>query len=120
MDSAGSSANEFSEIRIHLLRHRARAGGEAFGQCDEAEFRGGEERDLFCEAADMKCDGRERLQKFDQEIAVAGGVHAVGSGSGKAELARGNRAIESKRGARDRAGAKRAIVQPRRSDRRGG
>ena len=44
----------------------------------------------------------ERLEVFENEVAVAGRVHAVGGGRGEVELAGGDGAVESEGGAGDR------------------
>ena len=88
MEAADLGANQLGEVGIFLLRHGAGAGGEGLGQIDEAELGGGVEGDFFGEAAGVEADQGERLQVFEDEVAVAGGVHAVGGGRGEVELAR--------------------------------
>ncbi len=87
VNAADLGADQLSEVGIFLLRHGAGAGGKGLGQRDEVELRGGEKRDLFGETAQMQADKGERLQIFQNEVAVAGGVDGVGGGRGEAKLA---------------------------------
>ena len=45
----------------------------------------------------MQADDGERLQIFEDEIAIAGGVDGVSRGCGETKLAGGNGAVERKR-----------------------
>ena len=92
--AADFGADEFGEVGIFLLRHGARAGGEGLGQLDEAELGGRVEGDLLGEAAGVEAEHGERLQVFEDEVAVAGCVHAVGGGRGEVEFAGGDGAVE--------------------------
>ncbi len=112
VDASDLGADELGEVGIFLLRHGAGAGGEGLGQGDEIELRGGEERDLFGETAEVKADEGEGLQVLENEIAVAGGVDGVGCGGCEAEFVRGNVAVERKCCAGHCTGAERAEVEP--------
>ena len=81
--AGGFAAGEFGEVGVFLLRHRGGAGGEGFGEVDEAEFGGGVEGELFGEARDVKAERGGGLREVEHEVAVGGGVHAVGRGGVK-------------------------------------
>ena len=53
---------------------------KASGSSDKTVLRRGKQRDLFGKTAQMQAYKGERLQIFQNEIAVAGGVHRVGCG----------------------------------------
>ena len=63
----------------------------------------------------MQADKGERLQIFQNKIAVTGGVDGVGGGRGETQLARGDSAVERERCAGHRAGAERTEVETRRA-----
>jgi hypothetical protein len=97
VDAADFGSDEFGEVGVFLLRHCAGAGGECFGELDEVELGGGKEGDFFGEAAGVEADEGEGLQVFEDEVAVAGCVHAVGGGRGEVELFGGDGAVEGER-----------------------
>ena len=97
----GFAAGELGEVGVLLLRHRGGAGGEGLGEFDEVEFRGGVEGDLFGEARDVQAERGGGLREVEHEVAVGGGVHAVGCGRGEAECFGGDGAVERERGAGD-------------------
>ena len=83
--AGGFAAGEFGEVGVLLLRHRGGAGGEGFGEVDEAELGGGVEGELFGEAGDVEAEGGGGLGEVEHEVAVGGRVHGVGGGGGEAE-----------------------------------
>ena len=111
VDAADLGADELREVGVLLLRHRAGAGGEGFGQIDESELRGGEESDLFAKAAGVERNLGEHLEVFEDEVAAAGRIHAVGRGGDEVEFARGDAAVNRQSSAGHCARAERAIVQ---------
>ncbi len=108
--TAGFAADEFGEVGVLLLRHRAGAGGEGFGEIEEAELGGGVERELLGEARDVDAEGGDGLRELEGEVAVAGRVHAVGRGGVEVEGAGGDGAVEGEGCACDGSGAERAEV----------
>ena len=113
VNAADLGADQLGEVGILLLRHGAGAGGKGLGQSDETELRGGEKRDLFGKTAEVQADEGERLQVFENEIAVAGGVDGIGCGRGETQLARGDGAVERQRCSGYCSGAERAVVEAR-------
>ena len=85
--AAGFSASQFEQVAIHFLRHGAAAGGVSLGQMQETVFLRRKQEHLFRPAAQVQGEKRKRVDKFQDEIAVAGGVDAVGGWSCEAELA---------------------------------
>ena len=108
--AGGFAAGELGEVGVLLLRHGGAAGGEGFGEVDEAELGGGVEGELFGEARDVEAEGGGGLREVEHEVAVGGGVHAVGGGGGEAEGVGGDGAVEREGGAGDGSAAERAEV----------
>ena len=95
------------------MGHGAGAGGEGLWQRDEAELGGGKERDFLGKTAQVQSNKGESLKKFEDKVAVTGCVHGVGRGRGKAQLARGDGAVQCEGCAGNCAGAERAEVEAR-------
>src|SRR5260370_25551438 len=108
--ATGFAADQLGQIRVLLLRHRARAGGEGFRKIEEAELRGGVKRELLREARDMYAERGESLGELEGEVAVAGRVHAVGRRRVETQCARRDGTVEGKRRAGHGTGTERAEV----------
>ena len=108
--AGGFAADEFGEVGVLLLRHRGGAGGEGFGEVDEAELGGGVEGELFGEAGDVEAEGGDGLGEVEREVAVGGGVHGVGRGGVEVEGVGGDGAVEGEGCAGDGSGAEGAEV----------
>src|SRR5258708_1690260 len=80
-DSGGLAANQLQRVRVFLLRHGAASRRIRLGQQDEAVLGGGKQNELLGPAAQVDGNHRERVDELDGEVAVAGGVHAVGGGA---------------------------------------
>ena len=72
------AADQLQHVRIDLLRHDRRAGAEGLRQLEEAELDRGPEDPLLGPGAQVLGDHRQREGELQHEIAVAGGVEAVG------------------------------------------
>src|SRR6185437_2554004 len=91
-------------------RHRGGAGGEGLGELDEGKLGSGVEGDLFGEARDVQAARGGGLGEVKHEVAVGGGVHAVGGRRLEVESLRGDGAIERERGAGDGSAAEWAEI----------
>src|SRR5215469_3006209 len=92
--SAGFAANEFEQVSIHLLWHRAAAGRVSFRQIDEAILLRGEQQHLLGPTTQVQGQERERTGEFENEIAIAGCVDRICGRSKEAQLRGHKSAIE--------------------------
>src|SRR6185312_17204654 len=60
-ETSGLSPDQLGQVRILLLRHRARSGRKGLRQIEEAELCRGEQRKLLGKARDMQPEHRKRL-----------------------------------------------------------
>ncbi len=68
--------------------------------------------DLLGKARQMRAGERRRGEELDREIAVGDGIERVGRRAGRSRARRRWLAVDRKRGAGERGGAERALVEP--------
>ena len=77
IDTACFASDQFSNIRILLLRHDGTAGRIGIIQFDEAVFIAVPEDDLFTETAQMHHDRGQGTEVFDEVVSVGYRIHTV-------------------------------------------
>ena len=112
-DAPDLGAHQLGRIGVALLRHDRGAGGELVGEAHEAELRRHPQHDLLGEAREVHGRDRRRGQRLQHEVAVGDGVERVGRRPVEAERLGGHVPVDGKRGAGQRGGAQRALVEPR-------
>ena len=65
------AANQLRHVRVLLLRHDARSGGEAISEFDKAEALRRPENQFFAPARQMHHQNRGARREFNEEVAVA-------------------------------------------------
>ncbi len=76
-DPGRLGAQQLCGVRVLLLRHDARAGGERIGDLAEAELLTRPEHDLRPELREVGRAGRRRREVVEHEVAVGHGVDRV-------------------------------------------
>ena len=110
-DPPGLAAHELGRVGVALLRHDRGAGGEGVGEPHEAELRRRPQHDLLGEAREVHGADRGRGERLEHEIAVGDGIERVRGRPVEAERRRGHEAVDRERGAGERRGAERALVE---------
>src|SRR6185437_5862978 len=67
-DAGARAACELERIRVALLRHHARAGGERVAELNEREFGAAVEYEVFGEPREMCAEQRDREHQLGDEI----------------------------------------------------
>ena len=111
-DAAGLAAHQFGRVRVALLRHDGRAGGELVGQLDQADERRGPHHDFLGKARQMHRGNRRRRQSLHGEVAVGDGVERIGRRPVEAERLGRHVAVERERRAGERGRTERHFVEP--------
>ena len=80
VDAPGLAPRQLGDVRVLLLRHDGRAGGEGVVQLDEAEL-GAWSRDTSPPpgARGASCRTGALTEVFEDEVAVGDGIQAVGA-----------------------------------------
>ena len=110
-DAARLGAHQFGRVRVALLRHDRRAGGELVGKLDEAELCRRPDDDLLGEARQVDGAEARRRQRLDDEVAVGDAVERVRRRPVEAKRRGGLEAVDRERGAGQRRGAERVLVE---------
>ena len=116
LKAGGFAAEEFERVRVFLVGHEARAGGEGVGQGDEFEFGGAPEDEVLGDAGGVDAAEGGGGKEFDEDVAVGDGIEAVlgetrlAGGVHEAEGAGGELAVNGEGGAGESAGAEGAPV----------
>src|SRR6185436_21151765 len=111
-DPAGLAPGQLGDVRVLLLRHDRRPGGELVGEPDPAELTGRPEADLLADPGQVYAEQGGDEQELGDEVPVGDRVDRVGGGRAEAELLRGQLRVERERGTGERAGAERAHRGP--------
>jgi hypothetical protein len=111
-DAPGLGAGQLGRVRITLLRHDRAAGGEGVGQADEAERGAAPHDDLLGQAGEVDGADGGGGKELQREIAIGDGIERVGAGAVEAEGGGGGVPVNRERGAGQRRGAQRALVEP--------
>src|SRR4029450_11783358 len=93
------AAEHLRHVRILLLRHNGRPGGELVIEFHEAELAAGPEREIGGQPREVHAEDGGGGEELDEVIAVADRVQAVGGGRGEAEIAGEGRAVDGEGGA---------------------
>ncbi|MEY3459336.1 MAG: hypothetical protein RL215_2493 [Planctomycetota bacterium] len=110
INASRPSANEFEDVGVAFLGHDGGAGGVGIGESKEAEFSGEPNDPFFRPGAEMCGNEGHAECEFNEVIAVAGDVEAIGGDRVESEEFRGEVAINWQRGSGERGGTERADI----------
>jgi hypothetical protein len=109
---AGLGAHQLGRVGVALLRHDRGAGGEAVREAHEPELGRHPKHDLFGETGQVNGGDRRGRQRLKREVAVGNGIERVGHGTIESQRLSRHMPIDGKRGAGQRRGPERALVEP--------
>ncbi len=85
-DPGGPAADQLQDVRVLLLGHDAAAGANRIGQGQEAELLSAPEDPILGPAGEVLGDQGQDEDRFEDEVAVARDIQAVGGDPVEAEL----------------------------------
>ena len=97
------AARELQCVRVPLLRHHRRTGGEGVAIAHETELARSKQDEILGESREMRTEHGEREEQVGNEVAIADGVDAVLGDLTKAEVRREYTSRDGERRAGDRA-----------------
>lgn len=102
----GLAAGQLGDVRVLLLRHDRRAGGEGVVEGDEGELLRVPDDDLLGDPGEVDADHRGDERELGDEVAGGRAVDGVGDGTVLEAEVRGDRLrVETERRTGERAGA---------------
>src|SRR5690606_24787555 len=105
-EPAGLAAGQLGDVRVLLLRHDRRAGGEGVVQGHEGELLRVPDDDLLGDPGDVHADHRGDEGELGDEVAGGGAVDGVGRAAVLEAQVRGDRLrVQAQGGAGQGAGA---------------
>ncbi len=110
VETARLPADQLGHVRVLLLRHDRRARREGVRELDEAELRGGPEREVGGQPRAVHAEHGCRRQELRDVVPVGHGVHAVRAGHGEAQVAGERLAVDGEGRAGQRGRAQRQHV----------
>jgi hypothetical protein len=110
VEAPALAAYQLGHVRVLLLGHDRRPGGEGVGQLDEAELGGGPQGEVGGQTAHVHAGDGRRGQELHEEVPIADGVETVRAHGREGEVAGQGLAVDGEPGAGQRAAAQRQHV----------